>query len=155
VNDSPWPAVDAFLAFVLRREPSTRADWPELVRRLDDLAVARHRCAIADYPEDDEGAPRTTDAELRPLIGQRFPEFGFYHRISPLVDGDLDFDQGTTLGDAIDDLLDITKDLQSAVWFRDRGRSDEGAALLAWSFDHHWGEHLRELQVCLHYMLRH
>ena len=59
------------------------------------------------------------------------------------------------VGDAIDDLTDITHELQLAAWFRDRGRSVEGAATLAWSFDTHWGLHLRELQLYLHHVLRH
>ncbi len=151
---SPWPAVDAFLAFVLRPTATTSADWAELVRLLGGLAMARHECPEPDHPGRRDDELRTRDEDLRPILSQRFPDLGYYHCIAPLVDGDLDFEQAPTLGDAIDDLVDITKDLQSAVWHRDEGRAEVGAALLAWSFDAHWGDHLRELQVYLRHRLR-
>ena len=89
----PWPAVDAFLAFALRPEPATRQEWPQLVQLLDDLAVARHRCPAPDCAEDD-AAPRSQYEVLRPSLSRRFPQFGYYHCISPLVGGDLDFAEG-------------------------------------------------------------
>jgi hypothetical protein len=157
---SPWPAVDAFLAFVLRTEPTTPGDWPELVRLLDDLAMARHVCPAPDYPaggqgdEDDHAAANSDYSGLRPVIGTRFPDFGYYHVVSPLVDGDLDMEQTPGLGDAIDDLADIAVELQQAIWFREHRGHAVGAALLAWAFDVHWGQHLRDLQGYLHCRLR-
>lgn len=150
----PWPAVEAFLAFVLRREPSTRSDWPELARLLDGLAMARHACPAPDWPEATNAAPKVEDATLRAVLGPRFPAFGYYHVVAPLVDGDLDMESKPTLGDAIDDLIDITRDVQLALWYSVHRGEAIGAALLAWSFDAHWGQHLRELQCYVHCRLR-
>jgi hypothetical protein len=152
----PWPAVEAFLAFVSRTEPTTRGDWPELMRLLDGLAMARHACSEPDWPEDDAGHEAASGgyASLRTVIGPRFPDFDYYHVVQPLVDGQLDMEQTPGLGDAIDDLCDITADLQVARWFAEHRGSAVGAALLAWSFDFHWGQHLRELQGYLHCRLR-
>jgi len=150
----PWPAVEAFLAFVLREEPTTRSDWPELARLLDGLAVARHACPAPEWPEARNEAPRADDASLRSVLGLRFPAFGYYHVVVPLVDGDLAMEQEPRLGDAIDDLLDIAHDLQQALWYRRHRDTAVAAALLAWSFDAHWGQHLRHLQGYVHHRLR-
>lgn len=88
------------------------------------------------------------------MLGKRFPDFGFYRSVNVLLDGDPNFDEERMVGDAIDDLIDITMDLQSAAWLRDHGRCEEGAADLAWTFDIHWGAHLRNLQLYLHYRIR-
>ncbi|MCU0864156.1 MAG: DUF5063 domain-containing protein [Planctomycetes bacterium] len=58
------------------------------------------------------------------------------------------------LGDAIDDLCDVAADLQVARWFAEHRGSAVGAALLAWGFDAHWGQHLRELKGYLHCRMR-
>jgi hypothetical protein len=154
---TPWCAVDALLAFVLEREPATRADWPELARRLDALAQARWSCPPPDCGrggDDDDDAQSPTDADLRIVLGARFPEFGFYHQVAPLrADGELEFTEQPSLGDAIDDLSDIVHDLRAATRVRERRGAASGAAHLAWSFDIHWGQHLRDLQRYLHFLL--
>jgi hypothetical protein len=151
---TPWAAVDAFLAFVLLPGAVTRADWPALARLLDALALARWSFATMDDGEGDD-APRRSDEELRPALGARFPEFGYYRSVAPLRDdGSLGFEDEPTLGDAIDDLLDIVHELQRASWYRRHRGEHAGAALLAWSFDVHWGQHLRDLQGYLHFLIR-
>ena len=74
--------------------------------------------------------------------------------VAPLVDGDLAMEQEPSLGDALDDLLDITRDLQQSHWYRQHRDAAVAAALLAWSFDAHWGQHLRDLQGYVHHRLR-
>jgi hypothetical protein len=151
----PWRAVEAFLALVLRPVPGTRADWPELARRLDELALARWSCPA---PDDVEGVepPRAPDADVKAVLCERFPEFDVYRTVGPLRDdGELDFTEEPLLGDAIDDLLDIVHELRAAVWLREHSGERIAAAHLAWSFDVHWGQHLRDLQGYLHFRLRH
>lgn len=155
----PWPAVEASLAFVLRPEPTLRRDWPELARLLDGLAMARHACPAPDHPEHvaDDGGPdpaRQGYDSLRKEIGPRFPDFGYYRVVAPLVEGALDMQDTPGVGDAIDDLCDIAGDLQEAKWFRAQHGDAVGGALFAWGYDRHWGQHLRELQGYLHCRLR-
>ena len=38
--------------------------------------------------------------------------------------------------------------------YRDHGQAGEGERFLAWSFDVHWGQHLRDLQLFLHAVTR-
>jgi hypothetical protein len=54
------------------------------------------------------------------------------------------------LGDAIDDLADIARDLQQAVLLRERLGEREGRLGLGFLFDVHVGDHLRSLQRYLH-----
>ena len=156
-RDAAWVAVDAFLAFALQPTATTRADWPELARLLDALALARWSCPAPDDggDGDEDDAPRATDEELCAVLGARFPEFGYYRTVAPLRDdGSLDFTDEPGLGDAIDDLLDIVHELQAASWHRQHHGEGAGAARLAWSFDVHWGQHLRDLQGYLHSLIR-
>jgi len=77
----PWPAVFALLDFVQQATPTTPVDWPELVRLLDGVALARHACPTERWRYDDEQhgpLPDRSYDEWRRGIGPRFPGFGFY-----------------------------------------------------------------------------
>ncbi|HET6941361.1 MAG TPA: hypothetical protein VFH89_04275 [Sphingomicrobium sp.] len=53
------------------------------------------------------------------------------------------------VGDAVDDLTDITQDMRAVVWFADNvGRDDAHWAFRLFFF--HWGRHARELSLYLH-----
>lgn len=147
----PWPAVFALLDFVQQATPTTPADWPELVRLLDGVALARHACPTERWDYDDEQhgpLPGRSYDEWRRVIGPRFPDFGFYWDVLDPFDAARAENAG--LGDAIDDLADIARDLQQAVLVRDRLGEREGRLALGDAFDVHVGDHLRSLQRYLH-----
>jgi hypothetical protein len=147
----PWPAVFALLDFVQQATPTTPADWPELVRLLDGVALARHACPTErwDYDDEEHGPlPARSYDEWRRVIGPRFPDFGFYWDVLNPFDPARAKNAG--LGDAIDDLADIARDLQQAVLVRDRLGEREGRLALGDAFDVHVGDHLRSLQCYLH-----
>lgn len=147
----PWPAVFALLDFVQQATPTTPADWPELVRLLDGVALARHACPTASWDYDDEQhgpLPERSYEEWRRAIGPRFPDFGFYWDV--LDPFDPARAENACLGDAIDDLSDIARDLEQAVLVRDRLGEREGRLALGFLFDVHVGDHLRSLQRYLH-----
>lgn len=147
----PWPAVFALLDFVQQATPTTPAHWPELVRLLDGVALARHACPTERWCYDDEQhgpLPDRSYDEWRRGIGPRFPGFGFYwDALDPF---DPARDENAALGDAIDDLADIAHELQRAVLVRDRLGDREGRLALGDAFDVHVGDHLRSLQRYLH-----
>ncbi len=147
----PWPAVFALLDFVQQATPTTPADWPELIRRLDGVALARHACPTESWDYDDEEhgpLPARSYDEWRRRIGPRFPGFGFYW---DALDGlDLARTDNTGLGDAIDDLADIAHELEQAALVRERLGDREGRLALGEAFDVHAGDHLRRLQRYLH-----
>lgn len=147
----PWPAVLALLDFVQQATPTTPADWPELVRLLDGVALARHACPTESWDYDDEQhgpLPARSYDEWRRVIGPRFPNFGFYWDVLDPFDPARAENVG--LGDAIDDLADIARDLEQAVLVRDRLGEREGRLALGDAFDVHVGDHLRSLQRYLH-----
>jgi hypothetical protein len=149
----PWDAVEAFLAFASCPAAIARAEWPELARLLDELALARWACPAPDGG-DPEDAPSGPYEAVRAVVGARFPEFGFYRVVAPLRgDGELDLGCEPTIADAIDDLADVVRELQTAAWHRQHRGERNGAARLAWSFDVHWGQHLRDLQRYLHLLI--
>lgn len=147
----PWPAVFALLDFVQQATPTTSSDWPELVRLLDGVALTRHACPTESWCYDDERhgpLPMRSHDEWRCLIGPRFPDFGYYwDTLDPF---DPARDENVCLGDAIDDLTDIARELQQAVLARDRLGDREGRLGLGFLFDIHVGDHLRSLQRYLH-----
>lgn len=114
---------------------------------LDRLALAYH---FAEAPFDGRhfpAPPRADDAALRPRIGQRFPGLGFYNDVLDVAGKPGESEQG--IGDAVDDLADIARDLQEVVT---RWETSEEDALwhFRFGFQSHWGRHLRSLQLYLH-----
>ncbi len=61
---------------------------------------------------------------------------------------------GLVVGDAIDDIADIAEALAAVVWCFGH-TSEVDARWRLWdSFEHHWGEHLRRLQLYLYCLRR-
>ena len=148
MTDGPWRAVDEFLAFVEATEPAQRAEVPQLIRLLDRLAAAVPFERVDDAPETERSPPEQPD--LRAQLDRRFPEFWFYATATPLADDGRPALGETGCADAIDDLLDIGRDLRDARWYRDHGEPGDGERYLAQMFRNHWGRHLRDLQSFLH-----
>ncbi|RKH50140.1 DUF5063 domain-containing protein [Corallococcus llansteffanensis] len=115
---------------------------------LDRLALASHFGEVefdpnAPSPDD---VPSTPYEELSERLGQRFPGLGYYSMaldstdLTPATPG---------VGDAIDDLVDIARDLEEVLL---RWEVSEVDALWHFRlfFESHWGQHLRALQLHLH-----
>lgn len=147
----PWPAVLAYLEFVQQATPTTPADWVELVRLLDGVALTRYACPTEGWCYDDEAhgpLPERSYDEWRQCIGPRFPEFGFYWGALDTLDPARVED--IALGDAIDDLADIARELHHAALVREQLGDREGRLDLGSMFDIHVSYHLRSLQRYLH-----
>ena len=91
---------------------------------------------------------RITDDQVRPIISQSFPDLGFYWCI--LNPNGMNEEPKYGTGDAIDDILDIYKDLKEG--YEHYKNSNYGEAVYVWTYSYeiHWGEHLVELQNMLY-----
>lgn len=140
------PAIAAareFLAVVWDGPPPSDA---ALAAALDRLVVTYHATPDAAPSDSDLEAPRQDGATLHKELSARFPDYGFY----PIADpAGLPGAEPPMVGDAIDDLADLTLDMREAVWLADHVSLDEAH----WSFRllfFHWGRHARELSLYLH-----
>lgn len=92
------------------------------------------------------------EAVLRERFVAVFPEFGMYPVAPYSMEAWLDDPQGA-LGDAIDDLVDIYRDVMEGIAFAGSSGEAVGVELLRQGFAYHWGEHARLLQLHIHHLL--
>ena len=120
------PAIEAarhFLAVVWDGPAPTDAD---LVAALDRLAVAYHDTLDAQPSNSELEAPRQDGPSLHKELADRFPVYGFY----PVADPTASPESPAMVGDAIDDLADLTLDMREVVWLADHVGLDDAH----WSF---------------------
>jgi hypothetical protein len=149
-NDEIRTTIQAFLRLVTNGTGSVEDDETQLALLLDRLALASHHVVPfeeVDVGEEDVDAPRQDFEALRRLVCERFPNYGFYHVV--LNPTEVVADPKCGLGDAIDDIVDITGELKEVEWLWEHA----GEVDALWSFDHgyrsHWRSHLRGLQLYL------
>ena len=98
-------------------------------------------------PAEQNAEPQLGDwQEGYSRIGKRFSELGYYGVADPAEV----FEIQPTLGDAIDDLADIVRDLEEVLWRLEHLGLDDAHHEFRASFEIHWGRHARELALCLH-----
>lgn len=111
---------------------------------LDRLALASNEPAPPDEASAEVEAPDLEYDAVRKQVGERFPNYGLY------TDADTEPAAEPTVGDAIDDLCDIAIDLSEVAWLWDHAGELAGRWQFHFSFDTHWGAHLRSLQWYVH-----
>ncbi|MES2443555.1 MAG: DUF5063 domain-containing protein [Pseudomonadota bacterium] len=150
MEDTPTiAAARRFVRLVSEGAPPADAD---LARALDALALAYHDAPDGE-PAEDEGRdqPETeTYVQRYERLGARFPDYGYYPTADPL--GPLD--QENTLGDAIDDLADIVRDLGETIWRFENFGADDAHWDFRFNYQIHWGQHLRALSQYLYAKIR-
>ncbi len=117
------------------------------MRALDELAFAYHFSLVTELTDDDaQVEPPGYPEGLYHAVAERFPDLGLYAVSNPT---ELKA-QELMVGDAVDDLADIVRDLQEVIW-RAENQSEQGARwYFRLLFQIHWGRHLRELSWYLH-----
>jgi hypothetical protein len=84
---------------------------------------------------------------MRAQACKLFPDFGFYNEVA---DCSVNIaDTGFTLGDAIDDLADIARDLNETEWCWQNNSEADGMWHLKFTLENHAGNHMRRLQYYL------
>jgi hypothetical protein len=139
------PAIEAaryFLRLVWEGDaPSDEA----LLASLDRLVATYHETPDVYPSDEDADAPKQDGASLQEQLAERFPAYGFY----PIADPAAAPGSAGMVGDAIDDLADLTLDMREVVWLADHVGVDDAH----WSYRlhfFHWGRHARELSLYLH-----
>jgi len=136
----------AWLTFVHEPDPVSEEDLLRLEAILDKLSVLRHELGPIHGLEFEDGTvdpPRADPSDLRARLSKRFPMLGFYH-IPEAVTTDF-LKTGLHLGDAIDDILDITDELSDVHWLIEQDRPIKACWDFGFGYDHHWRCHLRSL----------
>lgn len=140
-------AIRDFLNLVESTDGTTEDAESRLVPVLDRLALAQSFVSFtfdkSDYPD----SPDQSYDDLRKLVSRRFPNYGYYNVADPIT-SDIG-EAGAIVGDAIDDLADIARDLYDIEWYW--ANTSEANALfhLQQSYQTHWRRHLRGFQVYL------
>lgn len=134
-------AAKAFLRIVLVDSSPT---LQQLAYALDQLACSYHETPLTE-PDDAEHQPLKSGIDGKE-IGSRFPHLGYY----PVVDPTEDIEQPMLVGDAVDDLMDISADLQEVLWRFENVSEADAHWHFRFLFEIHWGQHLRDLSRYLH-----
>jgi hypothetical protein len=142
-----FAAAKGFLA-LLEHPPAPEERESALTLALDRLALASHSVRgpfdDAEYPDPPEPEP----ANLRARVEALYPELGWYNEAEEIAGSPEQ--SGLVVGDAINDIVDIARDVQEFVtrWHS----TSKGDALwhFRFGFESHWGKHLRSLQLYLH-----
>lgn len=109
---------------------------------LGQLAFLQH---FVDDIADDENhisvRPANEYARWRDILEMKFPTWGYY---------DIPTTHPSQIGDAIDDLVDIASEVSECLRRWEQAGSDEALWYFKFSYQRHWGAHLRNLQTYLH-----
>lgn len=114
-----------------------------LARSLDELALSYY-----DTPPGmpDENAPAPPEPVFtHASVGSRFPELGLYGVANPSETAG-----SVIVGDAIDDILDIARDLSEVIWRYENVGAEDADWHFRLLYQCHWGVHLRDLSRYLH-----
>ncbi|MEL7168094.1 MAG: DUF5063 domain-containing protein [Bacteroidota bacterium] len=134
------------------QHPADEATVRRLALLCDQLALIVPRNAPPLDEGDYEDIPERNYAQTRQRVSTRFPMLGLYNTVVDVTE-----QVGNTAlatGDAIDDLTDIVNELQAVLWCWEH-ESPANALWHFWdSYHHHWGEHLRRLQLYLYCLER-
>jgi hypothetical protein len=142
-------SIDALFSVLRSRELTEAERLAQLARALDELA--HHYTAGAEMTADELAWPppptEVSYDDLRSTVVVSFPSFGMYRNSTP----DEDFEQESTVGDAVDDLADIVGELHEVAWRWQNTSERDAERHFRFGFESHWGRHLRDLQSYVHY----
>jgi hypothetical protein len=123
----------------------------ELAHRLDEFM-----CSIRHVQIDDIASIESVDVKhseedellLRQELGERFSMLGFYWiALSSIIQAGVEPKIGT--GDAVDDLLDITRELREVQFLNENHGQSEALAGLRFRYRHHLRMHVLPLRCHL------
>ncbi len=118
-----------------------------LRRSVDQLALLQHDVSYAFDDRDYPDTPQKDYQALREIVSSRFPELGYYNVPASVTQHIAEADMH--VGDAIDDIADIARDLYDVQWRWENTSADDALWYFTNNYFTHWEEHLRGLQLYL------
>ena len=158
VLDIVMPLQTSFaLLHFLEDKTSLFSPESELARHLDNFLASSHSLEddkIAPIEDSEVGYHHADHMVVRHMIEAKFPGLGLYWKaLDPIIRPGIEAEIGT--GDAIDDLLDIFRELSEVKWLFDQHGQDEALAGLKFRYQHHLYMHVLPLRAYLEEMIRH
>lgn len=120
-----------------------------LLASLDGLATVYHATEATPGDPQLPDPPRADAAQIRGDLVAAFPSLGHYAVVTPVLDPEAE----VLMGDAIDDLADITSELRDVEWRLANTTAADATWAFRFGFEHHWGRHLADVRSYLHYEL--
>ncbi|WP_414473178.1 hypothetical protein [Microvirga sp. M2] len=143
LNVSMIEAVKGFLSLLDQDGP---VGDEALAKALDALALACHDTTLGTPSESGAEPPLEDYRHIRRRVEELFPDLGLYGTADPLGVSHAQ----ALVGDAIDDISDIARDLREIFWrWRNLG-PDDACWHFRLGYQAHWGRHLHELRLYLH-----
>ncbi len=140
-------AIDEFLGVVSQPNLESLDRVEKLIVILDQLAALGNSCEFVFDDRDHPEPPKQDHQEMRRRIGKLFPQVGFYGEATHSEDS---ISESVVVGDALDDIVDIAKDLIETKWRLENTSEADALFHFELLFRSHWGAHLRHLQLYLH-----
>ena len=133
----------------LVEEPNQDDDVIEtLIHSLDKLSCYVHEAKFEFDKNEYDDAPDTNYGELRTVVEKKFPTLGYYHTSD--FEEPAEDNGEVSLGDAIDDIVDIIAELKVVKWYFENTSRNNAIWHFVTGFRSHWGGHVRELQTYLY-----
>ena len=137
-----------FTDLVERGSGSPDEDEKRLAVLCDLLGLAAHSGRERAEPADPVAIPAAGRGRTRGLAAARFPRLGLYNTAArtsvEIGDGEI------VVGDATDDVADIADELAAVSWRLENTGEPDAMWHFFDGYDHHWGAHLRRLQLYLY-----
>jgi hypothetical protein len=151
-DNNVYTLVQKFIDFIENEFNPEEATLTRLSAYLDQLSFLRHEIDFDESLLSGKEAPSFQDDEVLKNIEKNFPIPTLYNCV-------LDMDPRiekleTSIGDAADDVYDIYTDLKEFLWLFENINKNDAYWHYIFSFNSHWGSHLRNLQLYIHISLR-
>ena len=148
-HESMIEAIKGFLSLLADSSSGVESPKQSLAQSLNRLVTEYFSSHEVEVSDSDVEAPTANYDSLRKMAEKSFPEFGFYPSADPL--GEINQEMG--MGDAIDDLADIARDLTEVLWYFENERINDAVWQFRWGYANHWGDHLHDLMGYLHKLI--
>ena len=141
------PTVEAARQFLAVVWGGERPTDEALLAALDRVIDVYHHTPEAEPSDTKLEAPRSGGPALYQEVAIRFQNYGYYPISDPV--GSPENAEAAMVGDAIDDLADLTLDMRQVVWLAEHLGLDDAHWYYRLHY-FHWGRHARELALYLH-----